>query len=246
MFTYEAYENMIKTLQNEGFQCCSFKNYNENKDEKRTAVLRHDIDLDLAKGKRMAQLEYNIGVTATYFVMLSSQFYNLFSRQNEKLLHEIRGLNHEIGLHFDESKYGNNNLSDEEFVKWLEKEIKVLEDILGEKVTSISMHIPNQRLFGHKLPIHLINAYDEEFTHEFKYLSDSMMRYREPVLDIIKSGKYDKIQLLTHPIWYEEEGGKDANSILENLYEKKKSNLESYLHLIKPDLNLLKKKEGKY
>ena len=127
------------------------------------------------------------------------------------------------------------NLTDKELVKAIEKEIEILENMLEQKVTSISMHIPNQRLFGHKLPIDKINAYDEEFVNGFKYLSDSMMHYREPVLDIIGSGEYSKIQLLTHPVWYQQESGKSADSILNHLYKEKKENLERYLHLIKPD-----------
>lgn len=169
--------------------------------------------------------------------MLSSAFYNLLSRKNEKILHQIKNLNHEIGLHFDETKYGSS-LTDEKLAEAIKREIIILESILGERVTSISMHIPNQRLFGHKLPINQINAYDEEFTYEFKYLSDSMMRYREPVLDIIKSGEYSKIQLLTHPIWYQQREEESADLILNKLYKEKREALEQYLHLIKPDFTL--------
>lgn len=237
MFTYDGYKYMIGVLQNGGYKCCSFETYSEDRTEKRIAIIRHDIDLDLARGKRIAELEYKMGVTATYFVMLSSDFYNLFSKQNEKILHEIKGLNHEIGLHFDETKYGEN-LTDKELVEAIEKEIKILENIAERKVESISMHIPNQRLFGHKLPIDKINAYDEEFVNGFKYLSDSMMRYREPVLDIIASEKYSKIQLLTHPVWYQQANDGNADAILRNLYNERKNNLNTYLQLIKPDLIL--------
>ena len=38
-----------------------------------------------------------------------------------------------------------------------------------------------------------------------KYLSDSRRRWREPVLDIIGSGAYDRLHILTHAFWYHEQ-----------------------------------------
>lgn len=61
MFTYEAYENILRTLQREGYKCCSFKKYAEHKSKRKTAIIRHDIDLDLERGKRIAELEAKIG-----------------------------------------------------------------------------------------------------------------------------------------------------------------------------------------
>ncbi len=48
----------------------------------------------------------------------------------------------------------------------------------------------------------MINSYGKTFFNDFKYLSDSRRRWREPVLDIINSGQYDRLHILTHAIWY--------------------------------------------
>ena len=45
----------------------------------------------------------------------------------------------------------------------------------------------------------------EEFFRQFKYLSDSRRNWREPVLDIVRSGEYDKLHILTHAFWYGDE-----------------------------------------
>ena len=51
----------------------------------------------------------------------------------------------------------------------------------------------------------IVNSYGKTFFHDFKYLSDSRRRWREPVLDIIRSGEYDRLHILTHAFWYHEE-----------------------------------------
>ena len=48
----------------------------------------------------------------------------------------------------------------------------------------------------------MINSYGQTFFHDFKYLSDSRRRWREPVEEIIRSGTYDRLHILTHAFWY--------------------------------------------
>ena len=50
-----------------------------------------------------------------------------------------------------------------------------------------------------------MNAYQQRFFNsEFKYLSDSRMRWRENIDEIIADDRFDKLQILTHPFWYNE------------------------------------------
>ena len=42
------------------------------------------------------------------------------------------------------------------------------------------------------------------FDGEIKYVSDSRRRWREDVDGIIAEKKFDKIQMLVHPLWYYE------------------------------------------
>lgn len=50
----------------------------------------------------------------------------------------------------------------------------------------------------------IVNSYGKTFFRDFKYLSDSRRRWREPVLDIIRSGEFDRLHILTHAFWYHE------------------------------------------
>ena len=62
-------------------------------------LLRHDVDLSLAAAVQMAELEADRGVSATYFLMTRSVFYNLASAQGELALARLRELGHAVGLH---------------------------------------------------------------------------------------------------------------------------------------------------
>ena len=63
--------------------------------------LRHDIDLCLSRAHDMAQIEKELGVHSTYYIMTRGAFYNIFSPASIELIEKIKNLGHDIGLHFD-------------------------------------------------------------------------------------------------------------------------------------------------
>ena len=198
-FTYSSYRALINCLHERLYAFVDYHNYEKNT---RCVILRHDIDNSIDKSVKLAELEAELGVKSTFFVLLTSDFYNPSSKKNIKGLHRIQELGHEIGLHFDEMAY-------DEFKsvpKAIIREAGILSDILGAPVTTVSMHRPSQQTLNADYQIPgLINSYGKTFFNDFKYLSDSRRRWREPVLDIIKSGQYDKLHILTHAIWYNED-----------------------------------------
>ena len=48
----------------------------------------------------------------------------------------------------------------------------------------------------------LINSYGKTYFKEFKYVSDSRRRWREPIEDIITSDDFKRLHILTHAFWY--------------------------------------------
>ena len=65
------------------------------------------------------------------------------------------------------------------------------------------MHRPSQATLKGNLQIPgMINSYSYEFFHDFKYLSDSRRRWREPVEEIVKAGTHNRLHILTHAFWY--------------------------------------------
>lgn len=197
-FTYRGYSSLINTLKECGYKFCDYHNYESHL---KCVILRHDVDNSVGKAIEMAELESALGVKSTYFVLLTSDFYNPSSKKIFDGLHHIQRLGHEIGLHFDEMVY-------EEYIDVvgaITKEARLLSDILDIPITTVSMHRPSQKTLeaNYEIP-GMINSYGKTFFNDFKYLSDSRRRWREPVLDIIKSRQYDRLHILTHAIWYNE------------------------------------------
>lgn len=85
-------------------------------------------------------------------------------------------------------------------------EAKLLSGAIGEKITTVSMHRPSKEILDADIQIPgMINSYGSKYFKEVKYISDSRRRWREPVEQIICSGEYNHIQILTHAFWYNEE-----------------------------------------
>lgn len=202
-FTYNAYEGLIDLLKDHGYVVSSYHDWSERE---KCVILRHDIDFDLAKAAEMAKLEQKIGVRSTYFALLTSDFYNVFSERSFELLCEIAACGHEIGLHFDEVRYPTLSGNEEAITGKIMEECRLLESAVGMKITTVSMHRPTKAILEADLKIPgIINSYGSVYFKGFKYLSDSRRRWREPAEDIIRSGLFDRLHILTHAFWYEHE-----------------------------------------
>lgn len=200
-FTYEAYRSLLDRLKTGGYAFCSYHDWPQTS---RCVILRHDIDNDLQKAAALAEIEAREGVCSTWFVLLRTDFYNPASKSSLETLHSIQAMGHEIGLHFDEKAYPEGTT--EETVNHIMRERDILSMILGTPVSVVSMHRPSQMTLESDLEIPgMVNSYGRTFFHDFKYLSDSRRRWREPVLELIQGGTFDRLHILTHAFWYGEQ-----------------------------------------
>ena len=206
-FTYQAYRGLLSLLRENGY---AFTDYHGYSAHPRCVILRHDIDNSLSQAVRLAEIEAAEGVHSTWFVLLRTDFYNPASAVAQRQLLRIRELGHELGLHFDEMAYPQvgasctaGSSSTEELIR---HEAGILSDICGCPITTVSMHRPSKATLEADLKIPgMVNSYGQTFFHDFKYLSDSRRRWREPVEDIIRMGTYDRLHILTHAFWYHAE-----------------------------------------
>ena len=191
-FTYQEYKNLLNLIKESNYNFCSYKNY---KNYKNPCIIRHDVDYSMEK------IEYEANVKSTYFILLSTDFYNPFSLNNRKIINYIKSLGHEIGLHFDETIY--DVLSKDSLIQAVLKEKELLGQIIGNEVECVSMHRPSKWILDSDLKIPtVINSYSKEFFHDFKYVSDSRMHWREDIIKYIKEKSFQKLHILTHPFWY--------------------------------------------
>ena len=94
-FDLDHYRDLLEAAQAGGYQFAFF----DQPPEAGTVILRHDVDLSLDAALTMAELESEVGATATYFLMTRSEFYNLRSPSGEDAIEHLRRLGHRVGLH---------------------------------------------------------------------------------------------------------------------------------------------------
>lgn len=199
-FTYSAYKSLISLLKDSGY---AFTDYKEYKHYNKCVILRHDIDNSIDRALEIAKIEAAKGVKSTYFVLLATRFYNVAEKEYRNKVLEIKRLGHDIGLHFDELNYPKDVEVEEQILL----EADLLGKILQTKIESVSMHRPSAKTLNanYTLKGKLINSYGEEFFKGFKYISDSRRRWREDPIETIRSDRYPRLHILTHPFWYHRE-----------------------------------------
>ena len=201
-FTYSGYKNLLSKLKEHEY---SFIGYDEaiHINNGKHVILRHDIDTDPRKALKLAELENENGVGSTYFVLITNDLYNAFSRENRDIFRKIIQLGHTIGLHYDEEAYPGEIGNEKAVCKNIIAESKMLADAVNQPVSIFSYHRPSKQILDAQIKINgMINSYGELFFHDFKYLSDSRRRWREPIDDIIDKEQYRNLHILTHAFWY--------------------------------------------
>lgn len=197
-FSLARYEALITELLARSYAVASF---HDAEPVQRHLVLRHDVDMSLDAAVAMAQLESRIGVSSTYFVLLRTEFYNVFSRRGGDAVRTIQALGHEIGLHFDAAYY---DADDTDFGEMAVRECDILEAVTSNQVRSFSLHRPHPAMLDSELVVPgKVNAYAARFFREIGYCSDSRgaWHYGHP-LDHAAVQEGRALQLLTHPIWW--------------------------------------------
>lgn len=198
-FTYSSYRDLIQHLKDNYY---AISNYHEYRTYEKVAILRHDVDMSVDKALALAELECGLGVCSTYFLLLSTDFYNIASHKVLAKIKRIREMGHEIGLHFDEVKYGNTS-KPEGVLPYLQDEVKAMEIILNAPIRAISMHRPSNMTLEADYDFGgIANSYSKTFFRDFKYVSDSRRHWQEDVISVISSGSFNKLHILTHPFWY--------------------------------------------
>lgn len=217
-FTYKSYSRMIDLLRNNGY---AISDYRDGNSEQKCAILRHDVDYSVDKALQFAKLEYKLGVRSNYFILLTSPFYNIASKDILVKIKEIINLGHNVGLHFDEMNYEHDFYEKKGGInKAVLEEIRIMESILNIKISLVSMHRPSMTTLEADYDFgEIINSYSREFFGQYKYVSDSRMRWRENVYDIITSGKFKKLHILTHAFWYNDENVSIENALKKFILE---------------------------
>lgn len=169
------------------------------------ALWRHDIDFSPHRALALARMEADAGVVATYFVQISSRFYNVFEPEIAEIVREIGRLGHDVGLHFETEVVGHSHGVDHE--QRLVFQATALEHLAQKPVTAFSLHNPTTMVgisFDELRHGGLINASHPKWREDFSYCSDSNGVWRFRSLDaMVADSQVTRIYALTHPEWWQ-------------------------------------------
>ena len=200
-FSEQGYRELVESLRELDYSIVGF---DEVDPQSRHLVLRHDIDMSLELAVGMAEIEASIDARAHYFILVSSEFYNVFAEKSVEQLSGIRDAGHAVGLHFDAALYDENEIDGVAL-----KEAAALESLLDSTVDMVSLHRPANYLLGEARTIGgRSHTYQPRFFSEIGYCSDSRGKWGHghPLEhEAVRSGK--ALQLLTHPVWWIGEAG---------------------------------------
>ena len=203
-FTLANYRRLITLALQKGFQ---FVFYTDEYNEKRKDILwRHDVEFEPDIALKMAEIEHELCVHATYFFQLHSPYYNLFDNHYTKVFHQIESLGHAVGLHFDSYYW---RIQDEsELNGYIELDKSYLEKVMEVEIQAFSFH--NTTQFTQSCLKYkyggLINVYSSHFKSKYNYCGDSMGYWRfDRLEDMLNDENVQHLQVLTHDANWSEE-----------------------------------------
>lgn len=166
-------------------------------------IVRHDIDISPDLACAMAEIETELGVRATYAILLTGAFYNPFDSRTRAKLLRIAELGHDIGLHFDAAWHGIENETElDAAIRW---ELAILEKLLpGVPVRMFAFHntTPFTLSCGERFYGGLRNAYARDLADNLAYVSDSNGHWRFKSWQQTLDEHPSRLQILTHPEWW--------------------------------------------
>jgi hypothetical protein len=201
-FTRASYRRLLK-LAKANYPITDFADINLNG---KFLLWRHDVDMSIQAAQKLAEIEAEEGVPATYFLLFHGHFYNLLEREIFDLVRRILALGHRIGLHFDAEFQEVANEAQLEAA--LLRERRWLEELFAIPIEVFSFHNPGPVTDAYRAYRYagMINCYAEEFRTQVAYCSDSngYWRYRR-LGDVLSAATDDRLQVLTHPEWWPDE-----------------------------------------
>ena len=196
-FTLENYRRLIRLAKEKGFQFILHKD--KFVPERKDIIWRHDVEFEPDIALKMAQIEHEEGVAATYFFQLHSCYYNLFDDYFPGVFYQIKNLGHHLGLHFDSAYWRIND--EKQLDKYITLDREFMEANLCVKIDTFSFH--NTTPFTQSCLEYryggLINVYSSFFKEHYNYCGDSLGYWRfDRLEDVLKDLNVLHLQVLTH------------------------------------------------
>jgi hypothetical protein len=196
-----------------------FRDFSDGTPANMVCLLRHDVDVSLEYAARMAHLEQELGIPATYFVRMRAAGYNPMSRRGRAILTDLENGGGEVGLHYEGA--GSEENPDSARRRFL-LEMAMLEDLLGHPV-GVALHMPKRCTGFDSHAIKEAGAlYDVASQERFgalSFMSDSSRKWRNGCICEHLCAQAG-LHILLHPVWWMPEVREaDSGEIVRRLAE---------------------------
>jgi hypothetical protein len=201
-FTEPVYRGYLQAAR-AGWPIITFK---QAATAERGCLWRHDVDLSVHRGLRLARIEADEGVTSTWFLTTRSPFYNLLEPEIIETVESILQMGHHLGLHVDVGAWGEHLDDAAELTGLIEQEKQLLEATFSRQVQAMSWHNPEgvpEAMVAADRVAGMVNAFSRSVRERFAYCSDSNGYWRYQRLgDLLGDHDQPRLQILTHPVWW--------------------------------------------
>jgi hypothetical protein len=219
-FTIKVFKNLCSEVQKQGYSQITVDDYCSGKVDfgKKNIIFRHDVDRKIDMALRMAAVEFEMDIRATYYFRYTPAVFK------PAIIQKIKEFNHEIGYHYEVLDKTNGN--HEQAIVLFEKELNSFREIVD--IRTICMHGNPIKPWSNR---DLWKTYDfrkygingEPYVsidyNKFLYLSDTgrtwsgkysikdvvgtqfnqKIRHTNDIITLLKSGTSPNICLLVHP-----------------------------------------------
>lgn len=208
-YSREAYEAIVRAA----LADYRFGSFMDPRAVEPVIYLRHDVDYSLDVAVDLARINNALGVSATFFVLLRSEAYNVLSPASSRSVHQLNELGQHVGMHFTPVQPVADPRRLEDLVS---SDYEVLSRNFPFMLPCFAWHNPTAELLNEQRELSiggLLNVYSPKFMTGMSYFSDSNFRNSaEDLLAAVKS-RVPRLQLLLHPLnWIC--GGGDTMTVL--------------------------------
>jgi len=140
-FTQKTYRLLLDAFLQSGYCFQTFEEFMERSAESKVVIMRHDVDEKPYNALKMARLERELGVRATYFFRIVKQ------SNVPEVIRNIAALGHEIGYHYEDLATADGDM--DKALKSFEKNLAYFREYYP--VRSVCMHGSSTSKYDNRL-----------------------------------------------------------------------------------------------
>ncbi len=129
-FTRSIYRELLSTLLDSGFEFYVLEDLCGGKMKEPYIALRHDIDRNPQNALRMAEIENEMGIKATYYFRTVKKVFD------PEIIKKISSMGHEVGYHYEDLSTLHGDV--EKALKSFKQNVEMLRELVP--VNTVSMH----------------------------------------------------------------------------------------------------------